>query len=311
MPNAPSHPSPRIEGVVPIVPTPFDEGEDIDFEGLANCVRFAAGCKLSAVCLPAYASEFYKLSQREREQVVATAIAAADGRIAVVAQSNHPSAKLASALARRHQEMGADAVSFALPRMFALKESDVLAYCESICRAVEIPVLIQDFNPGGATVGPDFARELHRRCPNFLYLKLEEPLMGAKVRAIREATDDRVGVLEGWGGMFLPELVPAGICGVMPSLGAADLLQRAWNLCRDGKRDEAMEIFQVVLPQLVYTLQNLEFLHHMEKDLLAARAIIAPTSTTVRGATWTPDAAAREHGRWLNQRIVDFAQRRK
>jgi 2-keto-3-deoxy-L-arabinonate dehydratase len=299
----------RLEGVVPIVPTPFDEREEVDCEGVANCVRFAARCGLSAICLPAYASEFYKLSEPERERVVATAIAAADGRIAVVAQSNHPSAKLAAELARRHQEMGADLVSFAVPRMFGLKEADVLAYCAFICSAVEIPVLIQDFNPGGATVGPQFARELHRRCPNFQYLKLEEPLMAPKVRAVRDATDDCVGVLEGWGGMFLPELVPAGICGLMPSLGAADLLQRVWILCREGKRDEAMEIFQVVLPQLVYALQNLEFLHHMEKDLLAARGIIAATRTTVRGATWTPDPAALEHGRWLNQRIVKFAKR--
>src|SRR5262249_39113682 len=80
-------------------------------------------------------------------------------------------------------------------------------------------VLIQDFNPGGPTVNADFARALVQDCPNFRYLKLEEPLMAPKVRAIREATGDQVGVLEGWGGMYMLDLIPAGICGVMPGLG--------------------------------------------------------------------------------------------
>ena len=85
-----------LRGVVPVVPTPFTRDEVIDFKALADCVQFAADCGLIAVCLPAYASEFYKLSDAERRQVVQTAIRAAEGRIAVMAQVNHPSAKLAA-----------------------------------------------------------------------------------------------------------------------------------------------------------------------------------------------------------------------
>jgi len=39
-----------------------------------------------------------------------------------------------------------------------------------------------------------------------------------------EATDGEVGVLEGWGGVYMLDLIPAGICGVMPGLGVSDLL---------------------------------------------------------------------------------------
>jgi 4-hydroxy-tetrahydrodipicolinate synthase len=141
-----------IRGVVPIVPTPFREDESIDFDALAACVAFAIDSRLSAVCLPAYASEFYKLTEAERRAVVETAVKTARGRICVVAQSNHPAARVASELARRHQDLGADLISFAIPRQFALPAADVLDYCRSICRAVSLPVLIQDFNPGGQTV---------------------------------------------------------------------------------------------------------------------------------------------------------------
>lgn len=294
----------RLEGVVPIIPTPFTVDEDIDFEALGWCVQFAAARDLSAVCLPAYASEFYKLSEAERRGVVETAIRAADGKIAVMAQANHPSAKLAAELARQYESLGAGLISFALPRIFPLKESDLVDYAATICGATSLPVLIQDFNPGGPTVGGDFAVRLADRCPNFRYLKLEEPLMSGKVRGIIEATQGRVGVLEGWGGMYLLDLIPAGICGLMPGLGIADLLSRVWHAARSGHEHEATTIFQVLLPQIVFSLQHSELFNWVEKRLLLARGILPQSSTYVRRATWTPDEATLAHGDRLNAAVI-------
>jgi 2-keto-3-deoxy-L-arabinonate dehydratase len=296
----------ELRGVVPVVPTPFRADESIDFEGLAACVEFAVRCGVCAVCLPAYASEFYKLTEAERRLVLETAIRAAAGRAAVLAQSNHPSARCAAELAQRHADLGADVISFAIPRQFALPPADLLDYCRTICRAVELPILIQDFNPGGATVNAEFARNLMNECPNFRYLKLEEPLMSGKVRAIREATNDRIGVLEGWGGMYLPDLISAGICGLMPGLGAADLLQRIWLLATNGKMEEALDLFEHVLPQLVFALQSMELFLWLEKRLLAARGVLDEGSTHVRRPTWTPNAETLTHGLRLNERLMRF-----
>ena len=299
----------ELRGVVPIIPTPFREDESIDFDALVACIEFAVRCEVSAVCLPAYGSEFYKLTEEERRQVVETAIREAAGRVAVVAQSNHPSARGAAELAAQHEQMGADLISFAIPRQFEVTGDDRLDYCESICEAVSLPVLIQDFNPGGPTVGGPFARELADSCENFRYLKLEEPLMSAKVTAIREATEDRIGVLEGWGGMYMLDLIPAGICGLMPGLGAADLLQRIWKFGASGQFEEALDLFQVLLPQLVFSLQNLEFFLCLEKLLLAARDVLPASSTYVRRPTWSPDTDSMEYGLFLNQRVLEACDR--
>jgi len=266
-------------------------------------------CGLSAICLPAYGSEFYKLTEAERRQLIETAISTADGRIAVTAQSNHPSAREAAELAKRHQELGADLISFAIPRQFRLPDADVLDYCRTVCQAVSLPVLIQDFNPGGVTVGGDFAGQLAAECENFRYLKLEEPLMSAKVQAILQATENRVGVLEGWGGMYLLDLIPSGICGLIPGLGPADLLQRVWTLGTSDHFEEALDLFQIVLPQLVFSLQNMELFLHIDKQLLSARGVLPESSTHVRRPTWTPSPDEQEHGRKLNQRIIEACQR--
>lgn len=306
-------PNPRsgaaLRGVVPVVPTPFTADEAIDHGSLATLVSFAADSGLSAVCLPAYASEFYKLSDAERRSVVVAAIEAAEGRIAVMAQANHPSARLAADLARDYESLGASLISFALPRQFPLKEADLVEYARTICQATRLPVMVQDFSPGGATVGADFARRLNEHCGNFRYLKLEEPMLDAKVRAIGEATAGRVEVLEGWGGMYLLELIESGICGLIPGLGVADLLQRVWHLATAGKMDEATGVFQVLLPQIVFSLQHTELFNWVEKRLLVARGILRAESSHVRRATWTPDEATLKHTDRVNAQVVALARR--
>ena len=295
------------QGVVPIIPTLFNVDEEMDLTATAACVRFAVESELSAVCLPAYGSEFYKLTGSERAALVGAAVEAAAGRTLVIAQSNHPAARHAAEIAKANEGRGANLISFALPRMFALPEADLLAYSRTICQAVEIPVLIQDFNPSGQTIGAEFCRRLSDDCDNFSFVKLEEPLMAPKVRAIREATEDRVGVLEGWGGMYLLELIDPGICGLMPGLALGDLLQKVWRSAREDDRSEASNLFEKLLPQIVYSLQNMELFLWMEKDLLARRGVISRSQAHVRAATCTPDEDAWRHAIWLNQRVADLA----
>jgi 2-keto-3-deoxy-L-arabinonate dehydratase len=294
-----------VHGIVPVLPTPFDPHEDIDCEALAHLVDFAAESRVTAACLPAYGSEFYKLSETERVLVVETAVRAARGRLKIVAQSNHPSSKVASDLAKQNEQAGAGVISFALPRQFALAEDDLLRHAERIARAVSVPVLVQDFNPGGASVGAAFARRLNEVAPNVRFLNLEEPSMGPKVRSIRDATGGRVSVFEGWGGMYLLELMPTGICGAMPGLGMVDLFQRLVGYAHAGKLEEASAIFERMLPFIVYSLQSMEVFHHCEKQLLVRRGVLP--LATVRDAALTLDENSRAYLDYIIARVLEIA----
>ncbi|HZU28368.1 MAG TPA: dihydrodipicolinate synthase family protein [Bryobacteraceae bacterium] len=263
-----------LNGIIPIIPTPFDRDEQIDAQALRQLLDFACNADVAAVCLPAYASEFYKLSTDERRQVIALAVEHVNGRVPVIAQANSNAVGQAIELARFAEEIGASAISVAVPRQFAVRDKDLFRYFDRILSSIGVPLVMQDFNPGGATVTPAFLADLHRAHPHFRWVKLEEPLMATRVRAIHDATGGGVGVIEGWGGMYLLELVSAGISGCMPGLGPADLLSRIWRLARGGCREQAYSIFQGVLPQIVYSLQSMELYHHAEKRLLVARGII-------------------------------------
>lgn len=296
----------KITGIVPVLPTPFHPDESLDLASLRRIVRFCAGQGFSAVCLPAYASEFYKLTADERCRVITTAVDAASGKIQVIAQSNHYAGIHAAELAVRNERLGADVISVAVPRMFEISEADVFDFVSKVLDATGLPVLVQDFNPGGPTISAETARRLNRRYPHFQYLKLEQPLMAPKVVEILDATAGRVGVLEGWGGMYLLEGIAAGICGAMPALGVADVLQECYEQAVAGNPDGAMSRFEKVLPYLVFSLQNMELLLRMEKSLLVRRSLIA--HDTVRSATLTPDPHTAAHVECLLDRVMEVLE---
>lgn len=294
-----------IDGIVPVVPTPFTTDDEMDWAALPSLLKFAVQGRVCAVCLPAYASEFYKLTDTERMDLVHRAIQTLAGRLPVVAQVNHISSPYVAQTALECERAGAAAVSVAVPRLFGLPEQDLLRYFDRVLSAITVPMVIQDFNPGGGTVSVEFVKALHAQHPHFRYLKLEEPLMSMKVRSILDATGGGVGVIDGWGGTYMLELIESGICGVMPGLGVSDLLQRIWDLARSGDKDAAYELFQGVLPQIAYSLQSLEFYHHAEKALLAARGVLS--STAVRDATLTVSEVDRRHIAFLNSKIIALA----
>jgi len=299
----------KIDGIIPIIPTIFDQKERIDWSAFDPVLDFACGIDVCAVCLPAYASEFYKLSDAERREVIAKAVEQTGSRMPVIAQANAGSTRHTVELARFAQEAGATAVSVAAPRMFAIDEKDLMRHFDRILSAIEVPLVLQDFNPGGPTVSTSFITQLHRQHPHFRWVKLEEPLMAARIASILDATSGEVGVLEGWGGMYLLELVAAGICGVMPSLSLADLLARIFRLAKRGDRQEAYEVFTGTLPQIVFSLQNMEIYHHAEKRLLAARGIINEISVREPRLGLSPLDAA--HIDFLNANILALLDRLK
>lgn len=275
----------RLDGIVPIIPIPFNDDESINEGDLKRVVEFAGKNGATGICLPAYGSEFYKLDDKEREHVVEVAIEANAGTVPLIAQANHPSAAVASATARRYQRAGADMISVAVPRTFGLRDQDVLRYLGRVAAAIDIPLLVQDFNPGGPTVGPEEIFQLNRQHPNFRYAKLEEPLMVDKVVGIRDRVGDGVGILEGWGGLYMLELIPLGICGVMPGAPLLEPLDRVYRLRKGGKAREAMNLLGQLLPFINFTLQNFEVFLHVEKRLLVRRGLFE--TATVRDATYT------------------------
>jgi 2-keto-3-deoxy-L-arabinonate dehydratase len=295
----------ELYGVVPVIPTPFTQKEEVDETALRRLIDFAISNGVEAACLPAYASEFYKLTDEEKLHVVRIAIEQAAGRIQILAQCNHPSLKIAIKLAHANIEAGADIISLAVPRIFNLPENSLKEYLSTFLQSIpETPVLIQDFNPGGSSISVKFIKELKEEHPNFKYLKLEEPLSAPKFEDIIKTTDGEVGLFEGWGGLYMLELIPVGITGVMPGLAVSDILQKIFILRKTGKHAKAFDLFEKVMPQIFFSLQNMELFHYAEKELLIARGVL--DNSVSRKASYKPDVSTATFIKELNARILQI-----
>jgi 4-hydroxy-tetrahydrodipicolinate synthase len=153
-------------------------------------------------------------------------------------------------------------------------EQQLYHYASIICSSTSLPVILQDYNPGGSLIGFDFVMRLSHEFENFRFIKYEVPGIGPLVSGILEATQGKVKVFSGWGATYMLEQVPAGIAGIMPGIPLADYFMKLWNYATAGNMPEAMAMYAAISPYLAFSLQNLEMFHHVEKRLAVKRGIM-------------------------------------
>lgn len=272
----------NINGVVPILPTPFNSDESIDEAGFENILQFAKKAGCSAVVVPAFGSEFYKLGGDERSRILDTVFKHA-GDLNVIVQCNHTSPKIVQALVNDAESRGASAINTALPRMMPVSESQLLEYARIVCSSTKLPVIVQDYNPGGSIIGFDFAKKLSDEFDNFQFIKYEVPGIGPLISDILKATNGKVKVFSGWGGSYMLEQIPAGIAGIMPGIPLADYFIKIWSNATSGNVKNAINMFAAISPYLSFSLQHLEMFHHAEKRLAVRRGIMK--SSVVRSVS--------------------------
>jgi 4-hydroxy-tetrahydrodipicolinate synthase len=92
----------------------------------------------------------------------------------------------------------------------------------------------------------------------------------------------------------------------MPGLAVSDILQKVFVLRREGRHDEAFDLFEKVMPQIFFSLQNMELFHYAEKELLIARGVL--TNSIARKAAYIPDPSSVKYIKELNQRVVNLVK---
>lgn len=297
-----------LTGVLPVLPTPFTPDDEVDYTSIPRLVEFAKHGGVRTVVTPAFGSEFYKLDSGERQRVIETAVTAAQLQsLRVVVQCNHTTPRLAARLAGEAKSLGASAVSTALPRAFAASENQLLDYARHVCDATDLPVIVQDWNPGGRTADAGFFITLHKHCTNLRLAKLEEPGISDTVNRIIRETSGRVGVLSGWGGSYAVQLHGAGICGLMPGLALADFFVYVWSLLNSGRVLEALNNFSQIAPYLQFSLQTFEQFHQVEKHVLWKRGALK--NPFVRPVTVELDEDSRRYLDLLTQALLRFLDR--
>src|SRR5947209_8023773 len=98
----------KLEGVIPVICTPFTDSGTLDEKSLRRLVDFEIVCEAYGVTTCGLFIEAFKLTDTEREKVVETVVDQVAGRIPVVAGVAHGSTEEAIQSCLHAQETGAD-----------------------------------------------------------------------------------------------------------------------------------------------------------------------------------------------------------
>jgi 4-hydroxy-tetrahydrodipicolinate synthase len=279
-----------LRGVYNIVPTPFDENGDLDERSLAKLIDFVVATGVDGVTILGVMGEAGKVSEAERERIVATTLEAAAGRIPVCIGTTHAATDRCVALSRAAEAAGAAALMVSPPALARSNEAAMRRHYLAVAEAVALPIVVQDYPPSsGVFMTPDFIGRLADEEPRLRFLKLEDEPTAPKTSAVL-AANPAVRIFGGLGGMFMLEELRRGAVGTMTGFGFPEILVEIHRRFAAGDLDGATEVFHRYLPLIRFENQagiNLALRKHVYHlrgaiDSPRARAPFTPIDETTK-----------------------------
>ncbi|HEV2076057.1 MAG TPA: dihydrodipicolinate synthase family protein [Thermoleophilaceae bacterium] len=278
----------ELRGCYPILATPFRPDGAIDEESVVSLVRHLHACGLPGFTMFGLASEFYKLSDADRETLIGAAFGArAPDQTAIVSVTAH-SLEVAVEQARRAEETGADALMLLPPFFLGPSEAEITRHVLRVAAATALPIVVQ-YAPAqtGVKMTADSFVRLNREAPNVRYVKVESAPPGPLISGITSASDGAVKCLVGYGGLQIIDGLRRGAVGVQPASGVADYYPHILEAFDKGDLEEAYALHADLLPLVNLLMQAIEPLNRLEKIVLKRRGIIA--HDYCRAASYEPD----------------------
>jgi 4-hydroxy-tetrahydrodipicolinate synthase len=185
-------------------------------------------------------SEFYALDEREKQEVIATAVAHVNGRVPVFAGTGAETTREVVRLTRMAQREGADGVSVITPYFISPTQKEIADHYRRIAESTSLPVILYN-NPstcGGVKIDVDTVARL-AEVPNILAIKDSSGDLQNTNELIR-AVPDRFAVLMGRDTLIVPALF-FGARGAIPATGniAPALLVEIYEKCCRGDLEGA------------------------------------------------------------------------
>lgn len=269
----------ELQGVLPIVQTPFDDDERIDWPVLERAVAWAFEVGANGLGT-GMVSELLRLSDDERIALHARLVEFIDGRGPFFAGVGAESTRGAVRFAEEAERAGAGAVMAIPPVTVALGDDELWSYFRAILEATTIPLIVQDASSyvGRSIPHALCAGLLDEYGPQRVLFKPEASPFGPNLSALRDACGGRAKLYEGSGGVMLIDSYRRGIAGTMPGMDALDAVVAIWRALEAGDEETAYRLHFPLCSLVTLQMQaGLDGFLAIEKHLLHARGLFTST----------------------------------
>lgn len=282
---------PNFRGVYPILVTPFDAQEQLDLESFDRLVRFNADIGVDGVTVLGVLGESNRMLDAEREQLIRTAVNAAEGRIPVVVGTSHKGTLATLGLCQMAAELGASAVMVTPSQEPVPSEERIFDYFRRVAEGLSIPMIVQD-HPASTQVHMSIPLLLRlvRELPQVACFKEEGVPTPARVQTLLQGMTERsVPILTGLGALYGLFDLRSGSSGFMTGFAFPEVLMAMVQAVSEQRPETAAAIYRHFLPLIVFEQQPGIA---VRKELFRRRGLL--TNGTVRhpGAPLNPAAAA-------------------
>jgi 4-hydroxy-tetrahydrodipicolinate synthase len=208
----------QIRGIIPPVATPMQSNEDLDLPRLKWFLDHLITEGVHGIFVLGTNSEFYALDEREKQEVIATAVGHVNKRVPVMAGTGAETTREAVRLTKMAEREGADAVSVITPYFILPSQQEIYDHFRRVAEATSLPVLLYN-NPatcGGVKIEVETVARL-AEIPNIIGVKDSSGDLQNTNEFIR-AVPDRFAVMMGRDTLIFPALV-FGARGAVPATG--------------------------------------------------------------------------------------------
>lgn len=185
-----------LRGAFPVMITPMNQDQSIDYGGLRNNVQFYLSRGVRGLIPLGSTGEFVSLARHERYKVAETVLSEVAGRVPVIvgtaAETTHDTIEFT----RHAKEHGAAGAMVINPYYMKPKDEDIVWHYQTLTEAVDLPILAYN-NPW--TSGVDMSLDLMLRVaelPGVFAIKESS----GDIRKLRDFVRLAKGKADGWCG---------------------------------------------------------------------------------------------------------------
>lgn len=285
----------EAQGVYVIAPTPFHPDGRIDDGSVDRMTDFFVNAGATGMTVLGQLGEAPKMEHNESVGIVKRVLART--RLPIVVGVSAPGFAAMRALTQDVMAAGAAGVMIAPPNTLRTDDS-IVQYYKQASEAIggDVPFVIQDYPlTFSVQMTPAVISRIHTDNPACWFLKHEDWPGLEKISQLRAWEIDgrlrRLPILIGNNALFLDFEMERGADGANTGYCFPDMLVDVVRLSKEGKRDEAHDLFDAHLPLIRYEQQPGPGLA-VRKYVMMRRGIIASDTLRKPGAALTPAARA-------------------
>lgn len=276
-PRAAADPALLVRGISPVLAVPFTSDGDIATEDFRRVVRHVLDTGVSSVMFPGLASEFYKLSAPERDElrdVLLQQTRGHPGVAAVISVTDHAT-RLAIQTARAAADAGADLLNLLPPHFLGPPADTLAAHLRAVLAAVTPTPVVLQIAPGqtGTSLSAPMIAEIAAEHANLRLVKVESAPPGRMVAALGAQRPSLPAVV-GQAGLHMLDAFRRGAVGVQPGCSFSEIYMSIWRCLSSGDEAGADRIYRSLLPYISYWMQSVELIVAAEKLILTRRGLI-------------------------------------